>query len=47
MALTDAQKLAVRQRHGLIEDSADENYITDFKVYKYNIKKDGNIKEYK
>ena len=35
MALTDAQKLEVRQRHGLIEDSAHENYITDFKVYKY------------
>ena len=38
MALTDAQKLEVRQRHGLIEDSDAENYITDFKVYRY---KDG------
>jgi len=38
MALTDAEKLEVRQRHGLIEDSDAENYITDFKVYRY---KDG------
>lgn len=38
MALTDAQKLEVRQRHSLNDDSAADNYITDFKVYRY---KDG------
>lgn len=38
MALSDAEKLAVRQRHSLHEDSAADNYITDFKVYRY---KDG------
>ena len=35
MALSDAEKLAVRQRHGLHEDSASEHYISDFKVYRY------------
>ena len=35
MALTDAEKLAVRQRHSLHEDSASEQYISDFKVYRY------------
>tara|TARA_B100001057_G_C22871063_1_gene958874 strand:+ start:12320 stop:12604 length:285 start_codon:yes stop_codon:yes gene_type:complete len=38
MALTDAEKLAVRHRHSLNNDSAADNYITDFKVYRY---KDG------
>jgi len=35
MALTDAEKLAVRQRHSLHEDSASDQYISDFKVYRY------------
>lgn len=35
MALTDAEKLAVRHRHSLSDDSAADNYITDFKVYRY------------
>ena len=38
MALTDAEKLAVRHRHSLNDDSDAENYITNFKVYRY---KDG------
>lgn len=38
MALTDAEKLEVRQRHNLNEDSGSENYIADFKVYRH---KDG------
>ena len=35
MALSDAEKLVVRQRHSLHEDSASEQYISDFKVYRY------------
>ena len=35
MALTDAEKLAVRHRHSLSDDSAADNYISDFKVYRY------------
>ena len=35
MALTDAEKLAVRQRHGLVESPDSMNFIADFKVYKY------------
>ena len=35
MALTDAEKLEVRQRYGLSEDSEADNYISDFKVYRY------------
>jgi len=35
MALTDAEKLAVRHRHSLNDDSASDQYISDFKVYRY------------
>jgi len=37
MALTDAEKLAVRHRHSLNDDSTADNYISDFKVYRYKV----------
>lgn len=35
MALTDAEILDVRERHGLNQDSDADTYIPTFKVYRY------------